>query len=135
MDHGKRLLAAVACGVLAVYPAAIASAYLAMFLFSINAPESDRLVERGWGFFLYYSLVAGGITGGVTVSGLVSGNSRYCTGMGAVTTIAILAAMCLDSWSDRWQGFDMLAFPLLLSVLLFVWGLWRHRTRGKEAAG
>ena len=135
MDNEDRVLLAVACGLIAVVPAAFASVYLAMFLFSINAPESDRMVKAGWGFILYYSLVAGGILGGITASGLVSGNARYCTYLGAVSTIAMVAAMQSDIWTERWQGPDMFAFPLLLAVLLLGWGLNLHRSQRRDPRG
>ena len=113
----------------AAWLVAMASTYAAQYLFRINAPEADQLVRNGWGFNLYAALIAGGITGLLAAPAVASRSARACVVVGGIMSLVWIAGMSQLSRSDSWEGPDLFALPLLLSVALCLWGVKRSRAR------
>lgn len=102
---------------------AVASVYVAMWLFTINAPRSDELVRTGWGFNLYAALLAGGLVGVLTSVVAMSRNPHYCTWCGGVTAVVLLAMMRPRSRDCFWDGVDLFALPLVMALSLLACGI------------
>jgi hypothetical protein len=102
---------------------ALASAYVATWLFRINAPNADRAVAAGWGFNLYVSLVAGAVAGPVVLAGFLTRSRRYCILASTAATLLLLISMVRFSHSDLWEGLDLLALPFLLVLVLGIRGV------------
>ena len=114
-----RLIFVGACGA----AAAIFSAYLAAWLFTINAPNADKIVREGWGFNLYNSLVAGGVAGALGSIGLIVRRHLYCLSVGCLSSVFLLLRMPALSKNDFWEGPDLLALPVLISIALCAYGI------------
>ena|ERR1051326_957276 len=101
---------------------AVASVYVAMWLFTLNAPQANEKAQSGWGFNLYASLVAGGIVGSLSAAIAMARNPDACCWFGGVMVTLLAAAMPLLSRNDRWEGPDLLALPIAASAVLLGWG-------------
>ncbi len=119
----KRFLYAVPGALIAYFPAAFLSVWITFWLYRINAPEAYRSVQAGWGLEMWIPELSGGVTGAMAAFGIISGRGILCAVLGGTGTVAMLIIPSYLGAANDWITYDLIAFPLLLSLGLCAWGL------------
>jgi len=124
-----RVLWALLGAILAVYPSAALSALVTSWLFGLNTPSLAEEVANGDRTSLIQTALVGGLMGALAAFGVFLRIAYFCMGCGLLFAF-LLVPQILEDWlvgepnvELRWERFDQFAAPLLMAVLLGIWGV------------